>query len=395
MTITVFSLLTFYFLYNFTKTIIKVFSMKRMFVSIIIMLMTYSISNGQGNSYSFFVAGHTYGQPGVDNVGFHPPFKDKFPYIQSREKIKFGILTGDIVSPGPTSQDWDEIDSDISMLGLDVYFAVGNHDMENRPLFESRYGDTYYHFIFENDLFLILDPNIDNWNISGDQLIYMKDVVNSNYENVDNIFVFFHQLLWWDGDNIYSQISPNSLAGRADTINFWTEVEPFFRQKPNHIIFFAGDVGAASWSSDFMYDAYDNIELVASGMGENVGDNFVVTNVNLDKTIDYDLICLNDTELECFGDIKDYQLSLSISDTQQINWKLFPNPAKTKITIESNYLKDNSVLQVFNVNGRLLFESPLSSNVSQTFNTDNLVSGLYLVKINYGNTSSIKKLLIQ
>ncbi len=368
--------------------------MKRIVLSIFILLI-YIITYGQGNSYSFFVAGHTYGHPGVDNEGFHPPFKDKFAYIQSRDEIQFGILTGDIVSPGPTAQDWDEIDNDISLLGLDVYFAVGNHDMENRPLFESRYGDTYYHFIYENDLFLILDPNIDNWNISGDQILYMKDVVNSNYEFIDNIFVFFHQLLWWDENNIYSQISPNSLAGRADTINFWTEVEPFFRQKPNHIVFFAGDVGAASWSSDFMYDAYDNIELVASGMGENIGDNFIVTNVNQDKTIDYDLICLSDIDLECFGDIKDYQLSLLISDTHQINWKLYPNPATTNITIESNYLNKNSILQVYNVNGKLVFETPLSSEDSQNFNTDIFVSGLYLVKVNDGKKSSIKKLLIK
>lgn len=123
--------------------------------------------------YSFFVAGHTYGQPGINNEGFHPPFKEKFEYIQSRGEIVFGVLTGDIVKPNPTEQDWDEIDADIIELGLPVYFAVGNHDMENRPLFESRYGITYYHFIYNSDLFIVLDPNIDGWNISGEQLVFL------------------------------------------------------------------------------------------------------------------------------------------------------------------------------------------------------------------------------
>ena len=27
--------------------------------------------------YSFFIAGHTYGAPGIDNEGVHPPFKNK------------------------------------------------------------------------------------------------------------------------------------------------------------------------------------------------------------------------------------------------------------------------------------------------------------------------------
>ena len=116
---------------------------------IIILLISNLPVNAQNDSllYSFFVAGHTYGQPGVNNIGFHPPFKQRFSYIQSKPEIKFGVLTGDIVSPFPIAQDWDEIDIDIASLGLPIYFAVGNHDMENRPLFEYRYGDTYFDFI--------------------------------------------------------------------------------------------------------------------------------------------------------------------------------------------------------------------------------------------------------
>ncbi|MCF8358761.1 MAG: metallophosphoesterase [Prolixibacteraceae bacterium] len=130
--------------------------------------------------YSFFVAGHTYGQPGVNNIGLHPPFKQKFSCIQSRSEIKFGILTGDIAAPVPTAKDWDEVDADIDSLGIPVYFAVGNHDMKERDLYEERYGDTYYHFIFNNDLFIVLDPNMNNWNISGKQLSFLKNVVNDN-----------------------------------------------------------------------------------------------------------------------------------------------------------------------------------------------------------------------
>lgn len=41
--------------------------------------------------YSFLVADHTYGKPGVNNKGFHPPFKDKFQYIQSRPEQWFQL----------------------------------------------------------------------------------------------------------------------------------------------------------------------------------------------------------------------------------------------------------------------------------------------------------------
>ena len=117
-------------------------------------------------SYSFFIAGHTYGTPGVDNDGLHPAFKNKFDLIQSDGHIDFGVLTGDIVITG-TEQNWNEVDNDIIDLGLPVYFAAGNHDVTDRTLFESRYGQTYYSFVHQSDLFIVLDPNLDEWNISS------------------------------------------------------------------------------------------------------------------------------------------------------------------------------------------------------------------------------------
>ncbi|WP_319592070.1 metallophosphoesterase [uncultured Draconibacterium sp.] len=262
----------------------------------------------QPASYSFFVAGHTYGKPGRDNIGLHPPFKEKFGYIQSRKEIKFGVLTGDIV-PAPSPEDWDEVDADIDSLGLPVYFAVGNHDMRDRELFESRYGPTYFSFYFNTDLFIVLDPNIDHWNISGEQLDFLKTTVSNNSESVDNIFVLFHQVLWRTNDNIYKDVKLNSYEDRDGSINFWTEVEPIFSQLENPVFMFAGDVGAGSWSSDFMYDKYDNISLVASGMGEGDGDNFVIINIHSDKSVTYDLVCMSDSTLNCFGDLTDYQLT--------------------------------------------------------------------------------------
>ena len=82
----------------------------------------------------------------MNNIGFHPPFKQKFNYILSRPEIEFGVLTGDIVSPFPSIQDWDEIDADIDNLGLPVYFAVGNQitviGTAQLNLFEKRDGST-------------------------------------------------------------------------------------------------------------------------------------------------------------------------------------------------------------------------------------------------------------
>ncbi len=270
-------------------------------------ITTQTVDNDNNYLYSFFVAGHTYGKPNVDNKGLHPPFKKKFEYLQSRLEIEFGVLTGDIVVES-SIQDWDDVDKDIDTLGLPVYFAPGNHDLKDRALYSSRYGSPYYSFIKHKDLFIFLDPTKKRWNIKGAQWEFLRNVVDTSYKRVNNIFVFVHQVLWWEEDNIYANVRPNYTKWKAKKTNFWTEVEPLFHQLPNKVIFFAGDMGANRKCDDFMYDSYDNIEFVGSGMGEGKGDNFVIVNVLKNKSVKLELICLQDSNLHCFGDIYKYRV---------------------------------------------------------------------------------------
>jgi len=361
---------------------------------LILFTLVVNLATAQTNPYSFFIAGHTCGKPGVNNAGLHPPFKDKFEYIQNRTEIKFGILTGDIVQLDITANDWDEVDTDIDTLGLPVYFAVGNHDMENRPLFESRYGITYYHFIYENDLFIILDPNINGWSITGEQQEFLENVVNDNYEYVDNIFVFFHQLLWWENDNIYANLKPNTWAGIIRPINFWTEIEPMFNQLPNKVIFCAGDMGAGWWSSDFIYDSYDNITFVGSGMGEGIGDNFIVINVDSSKVINYDLICLNDSILVCFGELTDYQLTPNSNhENFTAGTLIYPNPATTHFTID--LINNNTNVKLFSLSGQLILEKHYEKIMKQNIDISHLQKGIYILCVTNELKQTTIKLIIQ
>ena len=264
-------------------------------------------SENSNTGYSFFVAGHVFGNGQRTNIGIYPLFKDKFELIKSDISIKFGVFTGDIVMEG-TKEEWDEIDTDIAELSMPVYFAIGNHDNNNRELFIERYGKTYFCFTYKNDLFIILDPNIDSWNISGSQLDFLKKELSVTGPSIKNIFVFFHQLLWWSPDNKYNNVKPNSLTGRSDSINFWSTVEPLFKNMPCNVVMFSGDVGAASWSADYMYDKYDNITLIASGMGEGTGDNIVIVDVLTDNSVKYRLISLDCENINCLGKLEDYTL---------------------------------------------------------------------------------------
>lgn len=254
--------------------------------------------------YTFFAAGHVYGSPGTDNAGFHPPFREKFDLINQRN-TSIGFLLGDIVNVG-TEKNWNEVDSVLQYLNNKTYFAVGNHDMTDRELYEARYGKTYYSFVHEHDLFIVLDPNIDGWNISGDQMGFLIDILDKQSSLARNIFVMFHQLLWIDKNNKYKNVRPNSFEGKDETINFWTEVMPLFEGLDKNVYMFAGDVGAAYWSDDLMYDTFDNITFVATGMGEEIGDNFVFVDIDEIGNVNFELIALIGDDIHAMGELEDY-----------------------------------------------------------------------------------------
>jgi len=370
-------------------------------LKLLILIGFYGVSSFAQNDsslYSFFIAGHSYGKPGVNNEGLHPPFKQKFGYIQSRTEIKFGVLTGDIVSANPIAKDWDEIDADIKTLGLPVYFTVGNHDMENRPVFESRYDSTFYKFKYQNDLFIVLDPNIDSWNISGVQLQFLKDVLNKNASTTDNIFVFFHQILWKSSDNQFDYIRCNSQAGRATSLNFWTEIEPLFSNLPNDVFMFSGDLGA-SWSSNVTYDHYNNITLIASGMGDPDGENFVIINVDTNKSVNYDLICLSDINMNCLGELTDYLVVNEITNSNSFmtdikNLSFYPNPATTYATL-TNSLKNKVTLELFDIRGELLRQEIFNNEPQHTLHVRDLPKGMYIARISNNNNQATIKLVIE
>lgn len=328
--------------------------------------------------YSFFVAGHTYGIPG--DRGIHPPFREKFAYIDSRPEIKFGVFNGDIVAPNPTAADWDAVDSDLDSLNVPVYFAVGNHDSEDRQLFESRYGPTYYYFNYDKDLYIVLDPNLDAWNISGDQLIFLRNLIDEEAPFAQNIFVFFHQILWKEKENPFKYISWNSTEGRGDTINFWSEVEPIFHQLPNQIYMFAGDLGA-SWSNNITYDHYENITLIATGMGDPDGENFIVVNVDDNKQVTYDLVCLSDTNLFCLGELTDYlrvdQLVASHAFVDKGPAIIFPNPAFDRITITIPDLACTDI-RIYNGLGAQVYQRKCRA-LSNEIDIQTYPSGIYSI----------------
>ena len=75
------------------------------------------------------------------------------------------ISVGDLIEGGTTDREilhneWDWFDERANRAHAPVFHVGGNHDLTNPDMWqvwEQRYGKRYYHFIYKNVLFLVLD----------------------------------------------------------------------------------------------------------------------------------------------------------------------------------------------------------------------------------------------
>ncbi|WP_298893583.1 metallophosphoesterase [uncultured Psychroserpens sp.] len=278
-----------------------------------ILLLIFSLISckaSKNESYSFFIAGHAYGNPldKADKKGLYDLFKDKIPYVNEQKNMKFGVLLGDVVRQGSF---WPEAQKDISNFEMPIYIARGNHD---GPLeqFEQKFGKSYRSFVQNKSLFIILDPNIDEWNISGEQLTFLKNAIKTNEKTVQKIFIFTHQMIWWHKRK-YPEPFPNSLFNKSPEINYWSEIEPLLKELNKPVYLFAGDVGSFSKEhrkKDHIieYDYYKdkNLTYVSTGMGGGVRDNFVIVDVTKEGNVSFRLIHLNGNDINGLGKLQDY-----------------------------------------------------------------------------------------
>lgn len=258
-------------------------------------------------SYAFFVAGHTYGSPvnAPSKYGLHPPFIAQFEQLNQQKKLKFGVLTGDVARHADP-ESWPAVWKDLEGLNAKIHIAAGNHDVINRQLFEQYFPESYYAFQENKDLFIILDPNLDHWNITGEQLIFLRKQLEEAAK-YRHIFVFFHQLLWWQEGTDWGNCQPNSFQSKSDTLNFHSTILPLFKKLDNQVFLFAGDVGAVPQSSAICYLKKENISFIASGMGVDEKDNFLIIEIDGNGEINMELIGLKcQDSVNCLGNFEDY-----------------------------------------------------------------------------------------
>ena len=111
------------------------------------------------DSFQFVIIGDRTG--GASSQGTFDIAINQLKLLQPEFVINVGdLIEGYSDERKELNAEWDDIDTKLNDLEIPFFRTPGNHDIANKTaqaVWRDRYGATYYHFLYKNTLFLVLD----------------------------------------------------------------------------------------------------------------------------------------------------------------------------------------------------------------------------------------------
>ncbi|GHN01536.1 hypothetical protein WSM22_30250 [Cytophagales bacterium WSM2-2] len=217
------------------------------------------------------------------------------------------LSIGDLIDGGTEDtvqlkREFDFLDQRVVKAGAPFFHVGGNHDLTNltmRKFWEKRYGKRYYHFVYNNVLFLAIDSEDykddrmqeiytarkraielldsgkteeahqtayfkmkerETGEVSAEQSAYFEKVI-SDHPNVQWTFLFMHKPVWKrEGDGNLSRIE-TALGSRNFTVINGHYHDYSFTQKNNRDYIMLGTTGGEQ--SEKSQNSFDHIMLIS------------------------------------------------------------------------------------------------------------------------------------
>ena len=158
---------------------------------------------------------------GGHRAGVFESAPDRLNLLQPAFVLSVGdLIEGYTNDADRISEEWADIDNTVSPLQAPLFFTPGNHDISNNvqyDVWKKRFGVDYYHFIYKDILFLVLNSEVfpavantigayigtidDPQTVFDAQLRYVEDVL-TRYEDVRWTFVFMHNPVWQTANTV-------------------------------------------------------------------------------------------------------------------------------------------------------------------------------------------------
>jgi 3',5'-cyclic AMP phosphodiesterase CpdA len=155
--------------------------------------------NNDPNDFKFVIVS--------DRTGGHRPgvFSRAVEQINLMQP-EFVLSVGDLIegykkNEGAVTDEWKEFQGFVSKLQMPFFYVPGNHDVSTPYLdkqWKEKFGRSYYHFIYRDVLFLILntdDPHGDPGHIGPEQITWARKTLDEN-RGVRWTIVALHRPIW-------------------------------------------------------------------------------------------------------------------------------------------------------------------------------------------------------
>ena len=121
----------------------------------------------------------------------------------NRLQPEFVISVGDLIGGYTTdtvsiNAQWDAFDKLVEEIEMPYFYVAGNHDISNtvmEEIYQKRRGPLWYHFVYHDVLFLVVNTEAPYSRLSDEQLAYFRKVLQDNPDPRWTM-VFMHNPLW-------------------------------------------------------------------------------------------------------------------------------------------------------------------------------------------------------
>lgn len=240
----------------------------------------YVVADSVGN-YSFIVSGHFHGESSN---------KSTFPAATLLAGIDTlnGLNPSFLMSLGDMFIDVNETyisnynKSLFSKLKMPLFNAVGNHDIANGNYYEKVFGKSYYSFVVNSELFVVLNTELNDGSIVDEQLIFLKSILNdASLEKIKNVFIFSHRPIWSENNATYVGLFQGNTRTALGENNFEDEIRPLLKKVSTNksVYWISGSMADAPASFFYHQEADTKITFMQTAIRDLPRDAVLKVNV--------------------------------------------------------------------------------------------------------------------
>lgn len=275
--------------------------------------------------YSFIVSGHFHGAS-TNNSTY--PASTLLANIDTLNGLKssFLISLGDMfVDVNDTYIDHYQ-KSLFKKLKMPLFNAVGNHDLANNNFYEAIYGKTFFSFTDQSELFIVLNTELNDGSIEGEQLTFLKNALKVAYsEKIKNVFIFSHRPVWCENNEVYKGLFEGNTRTILGNNNFEDEVKPLLKEFPKNknIFWMSGSMAGGTASFFYNHEKETNITFLQTAIRDLPRDAVLQVNV-VNGAVSFKGISLTGESLQPieYYDLKYWNQNNSTEE--KFNYRLIP-----------------------------------------------------------------------